>query len=175
MLASTPIEAARTRWVIWSLTLIAFVAIAAVMVGRPPSVSRGAPSLLAQVNACLNGAATVFLLLGFWFIRKKNILAHRACMLSAFLISCTFLVTYLLHHAEVGSVRYQGVGWVRYVYFGLLIPHVLLAAPVVPLALFTLYRGWTQRIEAHRAIARITLPIWLFVSASGVVIFFMLY
>ncbi|MDX2051193.1 MAG: DUF420 domain-containing protein [Polyangiaceae bacterium] len=172
---SSSADAVRSRWIIWSLTAIVFVGVAAVMFGRPPSIERSVPTSLATLNACLNGMATICLCVGFWCIRQKRIAAHRACMLAAFLISCMFLVTYLLHHAQVGSVRYQGVGWVRAIYFGLLIPHVVLAGPVVPLALFTLYRGWTQRIAAHRAIARITLPIWLFVSASGVVIYFMLY
>lgn len=168
-------DAVVSRWVIWGLTLVAFAAVAGVMGGRPPSVDRSAPSFLATVNASLNAAATVFLLLGYGFIRKKRVALHRFCMITAFLISCSFLVTYLLHHAQVGSVRYQGEGWVRYLYFSLLIPHVVLAAPVIPLALFTLYRGWTHRIETHRRLARITLPIWLFVSGSGVIIFFMLY
>lgn len=96
-------------------------------------------------------------------------------MVAAFAMSSLFLVTYLLHHAQVGSVKFQGQGWVRTLYFGLLIPHVLLAAVIVPLALFTLYRGWTGRIARHRAIARYTLPLWLYVSVSGVLVYWMLY
>lgn len=86
-----------------------------------------------------------------------------------------FLVTYLIHHAQVGSVPFQGKGAIRVVYFSLLIPHIVLSAAVVPMALLTIYRGWTNRVALHRKIARITLPIWLFVSGSGVAVYFMLY
>jgi len=96
-------------------------------------------------------------------------------MLSAFALSSVFLVTYLVHHAQVGSVKYQGEGVLRALYFALLVPHILLAAVVVPLALLTIYRGWTNRITLHRRIARVTLPVWLFVSVSGVIVYFMLY
>jgi putative membrane protein len=133
------------------------------------------PSALATLNALLNGAASVFLTLGYVFVRRKNLLWHRRSMLAAFGVSSLFLLTYLLHHSRVGSVPFLGHGWVRSLYFGLLIPHIVLAAVVLPLALLTAYRGWTNRIEAHRAIARVTFPMWLFVSVSGVVVYFMLY
>jgi uncharacterized membrane protein YozB (DUF420 family) len=81
----------------------------------------------------------------------------------------------VIHHAQVGSVPYTGEGWLRTLYFALLIPHIILAAVVLPLALFTIYRGWTGRFEGHRRVAKVTLPIWLFVSISGVVLYFMLY
>jgi uncharacterized membrane protein YozB (DUF420 family) len=96
-------------------------------------------------------------------------------MVTAFGLSSAFLVGYLLHHSQVGSIPFRGTGLWRPVYYGILIPHILLAAGIVPLALFTLYRGWTGRIEAHRRIARYTLPLWLFVSASGVSVYAMLY
>ena len=111
------------------------------------------------------------LLLGYAYIRKKNIAAHRACMLTAFGASSLFLVTYLMHHAQVGSVPFRGQGLVRWVYLSILIPHIVLAAGIVPLALLTLYRGYTGRVASHRKIARYTLPIWLYVSISGVVVY----
>ncbi len=96
-------------------------------------------------------------------------------MLTALALSIAFLVTYLLHHARVGSVPFRGTGLLRPIYFAILIPHVILAGLVVPLALFTLYRAYRGRFEAHRRIARYTFPIWLYVSVSGVVVYLLLY
>lgn len=161
----------------WIFGLSAFVclAVCVVIFLVPAQGVTGGPSPLASINAALNGAAGVLLVLGYRFVRAGNIAAHRACMLAAFSVSSLFLVTYLLHHARVGSVPFQGAGMIRVVYFSVLIPHIVIAALIVPLALFTIYRGWTKRVEAHRKIARITLPLWLYVSASGVVLYFMLY
>jgi uncharacterized membrane protein YozB (DUF420 family) len=131
--------------------------------------------LLPTIDAILNASCTVFLCLGYYFIRTKQISKHRACMLTAFGFSCAFLVVYLIHHAQVGSVRFRGTGWVRTFYFLLLVPHVILAATVVPLALVTISRALRGKIVEHRRIARKTLPIWLFVSISGVIIYWMLY
>ena len=96
-------------------------------------------------------------------------------MLTAFGLSSAFLVSYVLHHARVGSVPFRGEGMLRAIYFTILLPHIVLAGVIVPLALFTLYRGWVGNIVAHRRIARVTFPLWLFVSASGVTVYFMLY
>ena len=120
-------------------------------------------------------AVGVFLTAGYVFIRRRRIPQHRFCMLSAFALSSAFLITYLLHHAQVGSVPFRGAAWLKPVYYAILLPHVLLAGVIVPLALFTLYRAWTGKLAAHRRIARVTLPLWLFVSVSGVVVFFLLY
>jgi uncharacterized membrane protein YozB (DUF420 family) len=117
----------------------------------------------------------VLLTVGFAFIRRKNVPAHRACMLSAFGVSAIFLVSYLVYHAQAGSVPFQGRGWVRPVYFALLLSHIVLAAVIVPLALTTIHRAWTGRFDRHRRIARWTLPIWLYVSVTGVVVYLMLY
>lgn len=170
-----PTESAQARWVILALSGVVFLGIAVVIYLLPSQGAAGGPSVLATLNACLNASAAVCLLIGFTFIRRGNVAAHRRAMLAAFGLSCMFLLTYLLHHARVGSVAFQGQGWIRAVYFGLLIPHIVLAAAVVPLALLTIYRGWTTRIAAHRKIARVTLPIWLFVSVSGVALYWMLY
>jgi len=130
---------------------------------------------LPTVNACLNAAAGVSLAAGYAFIRRKNVAAHRRAMLTAFAFSTLFLVSYLVHHARVGSVPYRGEGFLRTLYFAILIPHVLLAAAVVPLAIVTIRRALRGQFERHRPLARVTLPIWLFVSVTGVVVYFMLY
>ena len=169
-------ESPAARWLIGVLSVVVFAAVIIVlyaMPGRGPAP--GTPGALATVNAVLNGGAAVFLLTGYAFIRKRKIKAHRTCMVTAFVLSSLFLVTYLFHHAQVGSVPFRHEGWIRGVYFAVLVPHVMLAVVIVPLVLFTIYRGWTERIEKHREIARWTLPIWLYVSVSGVAVYLMLY
>ena len=131
--------------------------------------------VLPTINALLNSTAAVLLTLGFVFIRQKKVAQHRACMLSAFVVSALFLVCYLIHHARVGSVPFKGPAALRPVYFAVLIPHVLLAAAVVPMAIVTIRRGLKNQVAKHRPLARVTLPIWLFVSVSGVVVYVMLY
>jgi putative membrane protein len=167
-------ESTRVRLVIIALTGIVFLGITAVIYLLPARSGAG-PSVLASLNAFLNASATLCLLSGFWGIKTRRILWHRRSMLAAFGLSSAFLVTYLLHHAQVGSVPFRGQGAIRSVYFALLVPHILLAGAVVPLALLTIYRGWTDRLVLHKRIARITLPIWLYVSVSGVLLYFMLY
>lgn len=130
---------------------------------------------LPTIMACLNTAATLCLASGYVFIRRKNVTAHRRAMLTAFAISALFLCTYVLHHATVGDVRFRGTGWVRTLYFVVLVPHVLLAVSVLPLAIVTIRRGLTGRIDKHRPLAKITLPIWLYVSVTGVLVYVMLY
>lgn len=130
---------------------------------------------LPTVNATLNAVATAFLTAGWVFIRRRQIARHRACMLGAFAASALFLTSYLIYHANVGSVPFQGQGTIRVVYFAILITHVILAASILPLALVTLSRALSRRFDKHRQIARWTLPIWLYVSVTGVVIYLMLY
>jgi uncharacterized membrane protein YozB (DUF420 family) len=130
---------------------------------------------LPALNASLNGLAALLLVCGFVFIRRREVPRHRACMIAAFACSVIFLVSYLVYHARVGSVPFQGQGPVRTVYFAILISHTLLAAAVPPLALLTLVRALRARFDRHRAIARVTLPIWLYVSITGVVVYWMLY
>jgi putative membrane protein len=134
-----------------------------------------APMILPAINAVLNTTSALLLLLGFVFIRQKKIAQHRACMLAAFGVSTVFLVCYLVHHYRVGSVPFRGTGGLRVLYFAILVPHVLLAAAVVPLALTTIYRGLTGNVLKHKPLARVTLPVWLFVSVSGVAVYLMLY
>jgi uncharacterized membrane protein YozB (DUF420 family) len=130
---------------------------------------------LPTLNACLNTASAVLVLTGWWFIRHGRRDAHRRAMLLAVATSTLFLVAYLVYHFEVGSVRFRGQGPVRAVYFAILVAHTVLAAAIVPLVLVTLRRALRGRFEAHRALARLTLPLWLWVSVSGVVVYWMLY
>jgi len=130
---------------------------------------------LPTLNAVLNATSAVLLLAGWWLIRRGRRVAHRRAMLAALATSTLFLVSYLAYHFEVGSVRFTGQGLVRTVYFVILVSHTLLAVAIVPLVLVTLGRALRGRFEAHRALARITLPLWLWVSLSGVVVYWMLY
>jgi putative membrane protein len=132
-------------------------------------------SSLPALNAALNSLSAVFLLAGFFFIKSRNRSAHRACMLTAFGCSILFLISYLIYHYQVGSVPFRGQGWIRPVYFSILLTHTILATAVVPLALITLNRALRDRLDAHRRIARWTFPIWLYVSVTGVVVYWMLY
>lgn len=132
-------------------------------------------SLFPALNATLNGASAVLIMTGRELIRRKRIPQHRACMIAAVATSSLFLTSYLYYHAHVGSVRFPGQGWVRPVYFALLISHTVLAALVVPLILLALAAGLRGRFERHRRIARWAYPIWLYVSITGVVVYVVLY
>lgn len=168
-------ETTTVRWIIFALSLTVVLAVSLVMALAPSGAAAAQPTFLAKVNVVLNASAGAFLLAGFACVRSGNVTWHRRCMLTAFGLSTAFLVSYVLHHAQVGSVPFRGQGVWRPIYFGILLPHIVLAGVIVPLALFTLYRGWVGKIAAHRRIARITLPLWLFVSVSGVVVYAMLY
>ena len=132
-------------------------------------------SYLPTVDAVLNATSALLLVLGYVFIRRKNIRAHRASMLSAFATSTLFLICYLTYHYLHGTTRFTGQGRVRAVYFTLLGSHTLLAGVVVPLVLVTLYRAWKGAFDRHRRIGRWTLPVWLYVSLTGVAVYWMLY
>ena len=131
---------------------------------------------LPPINASLNALSAVFLAAGFVFIRRKNIIAHRRCMISAFATSTVFLACYLTYHFSVRAVtKFTGQGWIRPVYFIMLISHILLAMAILPLAIVTLSRGLRERFDSHRAIARWTWPLWMCVSVTGVLVYLMLY
>ena len=132
-------------------------------------------SSLPALNAALNSLSAVFLFAGFLFIRGRNRNAHRACMLAACACSVAFLASYLIYHYQVGSVPFRGQGWIRPLYFTILLSHTILATAVVPLAMLTLIRALRQRFDTHRRIARWTFPIWLYVSITGVIVYWMLY
>jgi uncharacterized membrane protein YozB (DUF420 family) len=132
-------------------------------------------SHLPALNATLNGIATVLLLAGYVLIRQRKFRQHRNAMLAAFGTSVLFLISYLTYHANAGSRPFTGQGPIRAVYFFILITHIVLAAAVPPLAIVTLNRGLRERFDRHVRIARWTLPIWLYVSVTGVLVYLMLY
>jgi uncharacterized membrane protein YozB (DUF420 family) len=130
---------------------------------------------LPAVNATLNAISGILLICGWLLIKRGDRRRHRAAMLAAFTASALFLISYVVYHLNVGSVPFQGRGPVRVIYFAILITHIILAAAILPLALITLSRALAQRFDRHRQIARWTLPVWLYVSVTGVVIYVMLY
>ena len=130
---------------------------------------------LPALNAALNLTSAILLGTGYYFIRKRNIPAHRACMVAALFMSTAFLTSYLIYHANVGSRPFQGQGVVRVAYFTILITHVVLAATILPLALTTTARGLMAQYDRHVRIARWTLPVWLYVSVTGVLVYVVLY
>ncbi len=129
----------------------------------------------AALNATLNGTSAVLLTCGYAAIRARKIFVHKAFMIAAFLTSTAFLISYLAYHYRVGHVPFQGQGWIRPVYFTLLLTHTVLAAVIVPLIIVTLRRAWLEKFDKHRIIARWTLPLWMYVSVTGVIVYLMLY
>ena len=127
------------------------------------------------LNAVLNATSAVLLMAGLWYIRAKNIGAHAACMTGALGVSVLFLVSYLAYHFQVGSIHFMGTGWIRPVYFTILITHTVLAVIIVPLVLRTLFLAVRHRFPEHVAMARWTFPLWLYVSLSGVTVYILLY
>jgi len=130
---------------------------------------------LPALNASLNALSALLLSSGYGFIRRRQVERHRLCMGGAFVVSTAFLVSYVVYHAQHGSTAFPAHGWVRPAYFALLATHVVLATTVVPLASLTLYRAWRKDFVGHRRLARITLPIWMYVSVTGVLVYWMLY
>jgi len=130
---------------------------------------------LPLLNAVLNTTSSVFLLLGYYFIRRKRKALHKKMMITALCTSTLFLLSYLVYHYNVGSVKFTGQGFARTVYFSILISHTILAVGVPPLAIVTLTRALRERFDQHKRIARWTLPIWLYVSVTGVIVYIMLY
>jgi putative membrane protein len=128
-------------------------------------------SSLPLFHAILNGSTAVFLLMGLYFVKNKNLKLHKTSMLSAFALSSIFLVSYVIYHYSKESSTFGGEGAIRYLYFFILISHILLAITVVPLALFAIFRGLTNNIEKHKKIVRFTFPIWLYVSITGVLVY----
>jgi putative membrane protein len=164
------------RVVLPAIAIISVAVVAAVgflQLGRTPAAATS--SVLPGVNATLNGLSAVLLALGFALVRAGKVRAHRACMLGAFGVSALFLVSYVVYHSSFGSRPFAGQGWIRWVYFPLLISHIVLAAAIVPLALVTIYRALRGEVARHRRLARWTLPVWLYVSVTGVMVYWLLY
>lgn len=130
---------------------------------------------LPHLNACLNGTSALLLLTGYTFIRNRNVAAHRACQIAALVISLLFLASYITYHFNHGTTRFQGTGFVRTFYFTVLTSHTILAIVIVPLVTLTFYRAFRRDFVRHKRIARITLPIWLYVCVTGVIVYLMLY
>ena len=130
---------------------------------------------LPALNASLNLTAAILIGAGFFFIKRKNIRAHKACMIAALVVSTVFLTSYLVYHYNVGTVHFTKQGWLRTVYFPLLLTHTILAALVAPMALRTAYLALSDRFRAHVNIARWTFPVWMYVSITGVIVYIMLY
>ena len=129
----------------------------------------------AALNASLNGTSAILLACGYAAIRNGKMKVHKAFMISAFAVSTVFLISYLIYHYRVGHVVFQGQGWIRPVYFALLLSHTVLAIVIVPLILITLRRAWLEKFDRHRIIARWTLPLWFYVSVTGVIVYILLY
>jgi putative membrane protein len=170
---------AHDRVVLPAIALVSLLIV--VVVGAltlTPKPANGAPgaSVLPPLNAALNATSAILLTVGYAFIRRRRVAAHLCCMITAFAASSLFLVSYVAYHyQEAGSRAFAGTGWVRAVYLVVLVSHIVLAAVIVPLALTTIYRAWQGTFDRHRRIARWTLPVWLYVSVTGVVVYWMLY
>lgn len=162
--------------VIGLVSTLVVLTVGFLLLGRQREIQRAYDvSALPTLNAFLNGTSAVLLTAGYVFIRLTKVTAHKTCMVTAFGVSSLFLISYLLYHFYVGSAPFAGTGWIRPVYFTLLISHIVLAACIVPLALITMYRAWTEQFEKHMRIARWTFPLWLYVSVTGVIVYLMLY
>jgi len=130
---------------------------------------------LPALNATLNATSFVLLTTGWFLIKSGRRQAHKWCMIAALVVSAAFLTSYVVYHLQVGSVPFQKTGWIRTLYFAVLIPHVILAAAIVPMILITVSRALSNKFDQHKKIAKITLPLWLYVSVTGVIVYLMLY
>jgi putative membrane protein len=158
------------------LSVVIVLVVAYLLLGHPAGQGgRADVAALPALNALLNGTSAVLLTAGWLFIRRRKIAAHRACMLGAFAVSTLFLVSYVVYHAVAGSRPFTGQGAIRWLYFPLLLSHVVLAAAMVPFVLTTLYRALGGDFARHARLARKTAPVWLYVSVTGVVVYWMLY
>jgi putative membrane protein len=162
--------------VIGLLSLVIVGVVAALLLGAPAGgAATAGVAALPALNAALNASSAVLLGAGYVLIRRRRIAAHRACMLAAASVSTAFLVSYVVYHALAGSRAFTAEGWVRAVYFPVLISHIVLAAGMVPFVLTTLYRALAGDFVRHARLARWTLPVWMYVSVTGVAVYWMLY
>jgi len=164
------------RVVIGAVSLAVVLIVGYLLLGhRPAPGAEGLVATLPLLNACLNATSAALLSAGWVFIRRRRVTAHKICMVSALAVSILFLVSYVTYHSLAGSRPFSGVGWIRLIYFPMLLSHIVLAAVIVPLALTTVYRALQGNFARHVRIARWTLPIWLYVSVTGVLVYWMLY
>jgi uncharacterized membrane protein YozB (DUF420 family) len=157
------------------LSLLVLGGVGALALGSADGRGAVDVSGLPAVNATLNGAAAVLLVVGFALIRRRRVRAHLVAMTCAFAVSTLFLASYVTYHYHAGSRPFTGQGIIRPIYFFLLLTHIVLAAGVVPLALTTLYRAWRGQFGPHMRVARWTLPVWLYVSVTGVLVYWLLH
>ena len=161
---------------IGGVSLVIVLVVGYLLLGHRPDPGTSAlVAALPLLNACLNASSAALLTAGWLFIRSRRVTAHKACRVSALGVSILFLVSYVTYHSLAGSRRFGGEGWIRLVYFPMLLSHIVLAAAIVPLALTTIYRALQGNFARHVRIARWTLPIWLYVSVTGVLVYWMLY
>jgi putative membrane protein len=162
--------------IIGLLSLAVVLVVGVLLLGHAPGEGgRADVASLPTLNAIINGACAVLLAAGWVCVRRRRIAAHRACMLGAFCGSVLFLLSYVAYHALAGSRPYTGQGWLRAVYFTILVSHIVLAAAMVPFVLTTLYRALGGDFVRHARLARVTLPVWLYVSITGVLVYWLLY
>jgi putative membrane protein len=166
----------RASWLIGGASLLVALVVAVLLLA-PRATLAGRPDVsgLPRLNAVLNAASALALVSGYIFIRRRRTKLHRVCMLAAFGLSALFLFSYVVYHAVAGATRFTGPDSIRPIYFAVLVSHITLAVLVLPLALTTLVRAWHGTFVPHRRIARWTLPVWLYVSMSGVAVYLMLY
>jgi putative membrane protein len=159
---------------VWAVS-VAIPLVVAVLLYLPKGKLEGWNlSFLPLMNACINSTVSLLLIAGYYFIRTGQRYRHQVAMLSAVTLSVVFLLSYVLYHYQAEETRFGGVGFIRYIYFFILISHIILATVIVPLALFTIYRAWRGQFDRHKRIARWTFPLWLYVSITGVVVYLMI-
>lgn len=172
---SLPHSPQRAPLVAIGLSVLVLGALGWLLSRSPTAPASPTGSWLPLLNAVFNGASATCLLLGYAAIRRRAVHVHRRWMLSAAVLSAAFLVSYVWHHYHVGSVPFVGPRWLRLTYLSVLLPHIVLSAAIVPLVPLTLWWGWHQEVERHRRLARWTLPLWLIVSATGVLVYLFVY
>lgn len=170
-----PPPAQRASWVVLGGSLVVLLTLGWLLARAPSSPASPVDSWLPLLNAVLNAGSAVCLLFGYAAIRRRLVSRHRRWMLSAAALSAAFLVSYVWHHYHVGSVPFIGPRWLRLTYLSVLLPHVVLSAAIVPLVPLTLWWGWQHEVARHRRLARWTLPLWLVVSATGVLVYVFVY
>lgn len=163
-----------SKAIVWVSVLLPVLVTALVYIS-PPKIDVGFDlQLLPKFHAFINGSVSLLLLASFYFIKQKNIAAHKACNVTALVLSALFLVSYVTYHSLTEPTRYCGAGIMRSVYFFILVTHIVLAATILPLILFTFLRAFTGNFEHHRRLAKWTFPLWLYVSVTGVVVYWMI-
>ncbi|HKP31864.1 MAG TPA: DUF420 domain-containing protein [Chitinophagaceae bacterium] len=162
------------KWLIFSVSLIVFAAI--VLLSRVKvDVDLGFDKhVFAKANAIINTIVTILLIAGYVAVRQKKYVSHKRLMIAAIILSCVFLVSYICHHLFTGDTKFGGTGTIRYVYFIILITHILLAALILPFVLFTAYRGLTGEYAKHKKLSKVTWPIWLYVSVTGPIVYLLI-